>query len=249
MRALMTFAACTLDDIKLARHDGRDVKPYVARNDLILPIVKGFCSEQCYAKLADALQILGGSGYLQEYPIEQYIRDAKIDTIYEGTTAIQGNDLFFRKIVRDEGCALDALLAEVEAHVDELRKHSSFEDCAVNLATGLSEVRRAVRSMRGWSDQTNQEPLVMYRIGLQTTRLLMMLGELLVGWLLLRQAVIADTKLADRAIDSDGRLFYVGKTVAARFFATERLPVLAMERQLLESESTSEIMTLPDDAF
>jgi alkylation response protein AidB-like acyl-CoA dehydrogenase len=249
MRALITFAACVLDDIKLARHEGRDVAQYAARSDLILPIVKGFCSEQCYAKLADVLQIFGGSGYLHDYPIEQYIRDAKIDTIYEGTTAIQGIDLFFRKIVRDDGRALDGLLAEVGAHALELRTHSNLHDMAANLEAGLSEIRRAVSSMRMWNDRAPQEPFAVYRIGLQTTRLLMMLAELLVGWLLLRQAVIAEGKLADPTIDSDHRSFYVGKIAVARFFGAERLPVLTMERQLLESDSTIGVMTISDDAL
>ncbi len=69
-------------------------------NDLLLPIVKGVGSERSYEQLAQSLQTLGGSGFLQDYPIEQYIRDSKIDTLYEGTTAIQGLDLFFRKMVR-----------------------------------------------------------------------------------------------------------------------------------------------------
>ena len=75
-------------------------------NDLLLPIVKGVGSERAYENLALSLQVFGGSGYTQDYPIEQYIRDAKIDTLYEGTTAIQAQDFFFRKIVKDGGDAL-----------------------------------------------------------------------------------------------------------------------------------------------
>ena len=75
-------------------------------NDLLLPIVKGVGSERAYENLALSLQVFGGSGYTQDYPIEQYIRDAKIDSLYEGTTAIQAQDFFFRKIIRDKGQAL-----------------------------------------------------------------------------------------------------------------------------------------------
>ena len=78
----------------------------VRLNDLLLPIVKGYGSEKAYELLASSLQVLGGSGFTQDYPVEQYLRDAKIDTLYEGTTTIQGLDLFFRKIVRDQGQAL-----------------------------------------------------------------------------------------------------------------------------------------------
>ncbi len=79
-------------------------------NDLLLPLVKGVGSERAYEMLTLSLQTLGGSGYLQDYPMEQYIRDAKIDSLYEGTTAIQGMDLYFRKIVRNQGEALGSLL-------------------------------------------------------------------------------------------------------------------------------------------
>src|SRR5690606_39319561 len=85
----------------------------VKRNDLLLPLLKGYGSEKSYELLAVALQVLGGSGYCRDHPHEQYLRDAKIDTLYEGTTGIQGMDLFFRKIGRDRGEALAALLADV----------------------------------------------------------------------------------------------------------------------------------------
>src|SRR6202043_4023151 len=81
--------------------------------DLLLPVVKGVGSERAYEMLTHSLQTLGGSGFLQDYPIEQYIRDAKIDSLYEGTTGIQGMDLFFRKIIRDQGQALGTLLRDI----------------------------------------------------------------------------------------------------------------------------------------
>ena len=86
----------------------------VRLNDLLLPIVKGYGSEKAYELLATSLQVFGGSGFTQDYPVEQYIRDSKIDTLYEGTTTIQGMDLFFRKIVRDQGQALGRLTAEIQ---------------------------------------------------------------------------------------------------------------------------------------
>ncbi len=82
-------------------------------NDLLLPIVKGVGSERAYQCLTESLQTLGGSGFLQDYPIEQYIRDAKIDSLYEGTTAIQAQDFFFRKIARDQGGALVHVVAQI----------------------------------------------------------------------------------------------------------------------------------------
>ena len=102
----------------IAEHDGEDDELAERVNDLLLPIVKGYGSERSWVLLGtESLQTFGGSGFLQDYPIEQYVRDAKIDTLYEGTTAIQGQDLFFRKIVRDQGKALGYLAGEIEEFV------------------------------------------------------------------------------------------------------------------------------------
>ncbi len=90
----------------MAAAAGEQDEPAAALNDLLLPLVKGVGSERAFELLTQSLQTLGGSGYLQDYPIEQYLRDAKIDSLYEGTTAIQGMDLYFRKIVRNQGAAL-----------------------------------------------------------------------------------------------------------------------------------------------
>ena len=107
MRALVLYSR-DLPGRRAGQHGqrARRMSWQSALNDLLLPVVKGVGSERAYEMLTHSLQTLGGSGYLQDYPIEQYIRDAKIDSLYEGTTAIQGMDLYFRKIVRDEGQAL-----------------------------------------------------------------------------------------------------------------------------------------------
>src|SRR6266542_5475769 len=111
LRALVVYTSSVQDRIIVGTHTGTDTSADEAVNDLLLPIVKGAGSERSYDQLAQALQTFGGSGYLQHYPLEQYIRDAKIDTLYEGTTAIQGQDFFFRKIVRNRGAALGAVSA------------------------------------------------------------------------------------------------------------------------------------------
>src|SRR5207248_1096782 len=118
MRALVFYTASWQDRVYAARLTGGKDELAERINDFLLPIVKGYGSEKSYEQLAQALQIFGGSGYLQDYPIEQYIRDAKIDTLYEGTTAIQGMDLFFRKIVRDQGQALTHLKSEIKAFLE-----------------------------------------------------------------------------------------------------------------------------------
>ncbi|MEI7550638.1 MAG: acyl-CoA dehydrogenase family protein, partial [Actinomycetes bacterium] len=114
MRALVLYTASLQDDIVLAEAAGEDTSLLVALNDLMLPIVKGFGSERAWVLLGtESLQTFGGAGFTQDWPLEQYVRDAKIDTLYEGTTAIQGMDFFFRKIVRDKGQALATIAMQV----------------------------------------------------------------------------------------------------------------------------------------
>lgn len=192
-------------------------------NDLLLPIVKGVGSERSYEMLALSLQTLGGSGFLQDYPIEQYIRDTKIDTIYEGTTGIQGQDFFFRKISRDDGAAFNVLLDEIEADLPE----------------AVAEVRAMIETMLRWTKASAQEPAEIYKVGQNTTRLLMSVGDLLIGWLLHRQAKLAHGK--DDA-------FYQGKVAVARFFAANVLPALTTNRRIVE-ETDNALMEIPDGAF
>ena len=110
LRALVLYVASVQDRVEVDAAAGGADPVDVALNDLLLPLVKGYGSERAWVVLGtESLQTFGGSGYVSDFPVEQYVRDAKIDTLYEGTTAIQGLDLFFRKVVRDRGQALGAL--------------------------------------------------------------------------------------------------------------------------------------------
>src|SRR5215203_5452206 len=101
LRSLVLYTASWQDRVQIAEHNGETDELAMRVNDLLLPIVKGYGSERSWELLGtESLQTLGGSGFLTEYPVEQYVRDAKIDTLYEGTTAIQAQDLFFRKIIK-----------------------------------------------------------------------------------------------------------------------------------------------------
>src|SRR5436305_6619840 len=150
LRAMMLFAATQQDEVDLAETSGADATAAVRMNDLLLPLVKGVGSERSYELLgSQSLQTLGGSGFLQDYPIEQYIRDAKIDTLYEGTTAIQGMDLFFRKIVRDQGQALTHLKSEIQAFLDAGSGGERLVKEREALAGALAEVEAMANVMFG----------------------------------------------------------------------------------------------------
>src|SRR3954466_5026490 len=151
LRAMMLFAAVQQDEVDMAETSGQDATAAVRMNDLLLPLVKGVGSERSYELLgSQSLQTLGGSGFLQDYPIEQYIRDAKIDTLYEGTTAIQGMDLFFRKVVRDQGQALTSLLDQIREFAESEAGNGQLKNERNLLANGLADVQAMVGTLVGF---------------------------------------------------------------------------------------------------
>jgi hypothetical protein len=245
LRALMLYAASVQDDIEVKESSGQDAVQEHALNDLLLPIVKGYGSEKSYGLLAESLQCFGGSGYLQDYPIEQYIRDAKIDTLYEGTTAIQGLDLFFRKMLRDQFGAVTRLAQEIGVFAasgpDELAPQRAL------LGRALQDVQAMIQSMAMTAMTSQQQPAEIYRVGLNTTRLLFCVGDVIVAWLLLRQATVALSALEGDAVDSD-RDFYIGKVAAAQWFCGQVLPHVRAERIVCES-TTLDVMELAESTF
>jgi alkylation response protein AidB-like acyl-CoA dehydrogenase len=228
-------------------------------NDLLLPIVKGLGSERAWVLLGtESLQTLGGSGFLQDYPIEQYVRDAKIDTLYEGTTAIQGLDFFFRKIVRDKGVALSLVAMQVQ----ELAKGLGAQGGALDserelLGKALEDVQGilAYLTTEGFRSDprtggADADVRNIYKVGQNTSRLLLAAGDLVVGWLLLRQAEVAHEALTTRGpqLSPKERDFYTGKVAAASFFARTVLPRLASDRAIAEATDNS-LMDIPEAAF
>jgi len=253
MRALVLYTATFQDAVQLASAAGTTDEHAVAMNDLLLPLVKGLGSERAYEMLTLSLQTFGGSGYLQDYPVEQYLRDAKIDSLYEGTTAIQGMDLYFRKIVRNQGEALTSLLAEIRQTAGAEYGNGRLKKERAALARAADNVESMVNTLHGYLAGSLDQPGEIDRVGLNTTRLLLSLGDLVVGWLLVRQSEIATRALDEGAAGAGpagagDTAFYQGKVAAARFFAEAVLPRLAAEREIVETTST-DLMDLPEAAF
>ena len=188
LRALYLYTAAHQDPAAAAIVSGADADMAERVNDLLLPIVKGVGSERAYQTLTESLQTFGGSGFLQDYPIEQYIRDAKIDSLYEGTTAIQAQDFFFRKIVRDQGAALGHLVTQIESFIDSEGARPELVDARKQLATAVDDLQAWVATMTGYLIDSQQSASELYRVGLESVRFLLAVGDLLIGWLLLRQA-------------------------------------------------------------
>ena len=250
LRALVLYTASIQDRVATAKADGTTDEAAVRLNDMLLPIVKGYGSERSWVLLGtESLQTFGGSGYLADYPIEQYVRDAKIDTLYEGTTAIQGQDLFFRKIVRDQGAALTDLTEQVGAWIasgsgnGQLKEERELLEQALDDAGGIVAVMVADLT----SSATGGDPRTIYQVGFNTTRLLMALGDVICGWLLLRGAEVALARLNSDLAPKE-KAFYEGKVASARWFARTVLPKVTAERAIAEATDLA-VMDLPEDAF
>jgi hypothetical protein len=249
LRALMLYTATQQDAVQIAEANGTVDAAAAARNDLLLPLVKGVGSERAYEMLTLSLQTLGGSGFLQDYPIEQYIRDSKIDSLYEGTTGIQSLDFFFRKMVRDQGAAAQSLLAEVAAFAAADNGNGRLKTERAALAEATSQIEAMLTAMTGFAIGSLDRPEEVYKVGLNSVRLLLAFGDLLIGWLLARHAEVAQRALdnADTLSEAD-RDFYAGKIAVARFFATTVLPRLETERKILE-QTALDLMDVPEAAF
>ncbi|WP_101253921.1 acyl-CoA dehydrogenase [Streptomyces barkulensis] len=246
MRSLVLYTATVQDEVLAKEAAGEDASAAKRLNDLLLPIVKGYGSEKSYEQLAQSLQTFGGSGYLQEYPVEQYIRDAKIDTLYEGTTAIQGQDYFFRKIVRDQGQAMTALSEEIKKFLAEAAGGEDLAGAREQLAKAAGDLEAIVGTMLTDLAATEKDVKSIYKVGLNTTRLLMASGDVVIAYLLLRGAAVAADKLPGAA--AKDRAFYEGKIAAAKFFAANILPGVGVERQIAEATDLS-VMELDEAAF
>ncbi|HVQ50189.1 MAG TPA: acyl-CoA dehydrogenase [Mycobacterium sp.] len=246
MRALVLYTASIQDEIAVKQAAGEDATADEARNDLLLPVVKGYGSEKSYALLAESLQCFGGSGYLQDYPIEQYIRDSKIDTLYEGTTAIQGLDLFFRKIVRNNFRAITSLGQQISEFAKGDAGNGALARERELLGKSLEDVQTMIGAMAGFAMASQGAPDQIYKVGQNTTRLLFATGDVVVGWLLLRQADVALAALPQASgKDID---FYTGKVAAARWFAQQVLPLLTAEASIVAT-TNNDVMELAESAF
>jgi alkylation response protein AidB-like acyl-CoA dehydrogenase len=244
LRALACYTASLQDRIELGGGHGAQASDGLDRlNDLLLPLVKGYGSEKAYELLALSLQCYGGSGYCQDYPIEQYIRDAKIDTLYEGTTHIQALDLFFRKVAKDGGETLRAFLGELGGAVAEGKAMDAIAADAQAVERAFGELQGIFGAIMG---KLGESP---YHVGLQANRILVAVAETIIGALLLRQGVVAA-----RALEGAGpatgteRAFYVGKLASLRYFTENVLPGLTLTRKLVEKSSLT-LLELDEAAF
>ncbi len=225
MRALALYAALQFDLAHALPGSGPQ-RAALLRGELLIPIVKGWCTETAFELVSQGLQVHGGMGYIEETGIAQTLRDTRITTIYEGTTAIQANDLLGRKLARDGGEAMRTLLDEIEVELRDYRNETGHAELPVIVAA----VRESVSGLRAATTallpQLASAPAAAYAVSVPYLRLC---GYVLGGWLMARSAHIAAARLGVAgAGDHD---FMRAKLQSARCYAVQVLPqALALSR-------------------
>jgi alkylation response protein AidB-like acyl-CoA dehydrogenase len=211
------------DDAQAAEHQGQV--------ELLTPLVKAYSSDQAFRVCETAIQTFGGAGYISDYGVEQYCRDAKIFSIYEGTNHIQAMDLVGRKLGQRGGANLQKFLGDVGAFAAKHAGHAKLGGCMKTLGQAAEAVGGGAMKLLMWS-QMGKLPMV----PLFANRYLEMMSETALGWLLLEAAVVSEAALAKVASGHPDAAFYQGRIASAVYFARNVLPGVAAKAAVMNDE-------------
>jgi alkylation response protein AidB-like acyl-CoA dehydrogenase len=211
--------------------------------ELLTPLVKAYGSDQAFRVCETAIQVHGGAGYIRDYGVEQYCRDAKIFSIYEGTNHIQAMDLVGRKLGQNGGANLMAFLNDIGKFVGLHSADPALGESVKVLGRAAAAIQSAAMLMMGWSSGGK-----LRLVPLAANRFLEMMSETAVAWLLLEGAVVASQKAREVAQDHPDAAFYAGKLAAAIYFARNVAPGVAAKAEALAAEEDS-ALTIPDQGF
>jgi alkylation response protein AidB-like acyl-CoA dehydrogenase len=235
LRALAVKLTMHLDHVTA----GINTEYHQGQVDLLVPLIKAYGSDQAFQVCATAIQVYGGAGFLRDWPVEQYCRDSKIFSIYEGTNHIQSMDLVGRKLMQRGGANVQQFGADVAKFV---AAHKGFDGVAA-LGQAMEALTATGGKFMQWfgGGKIEMVPAV-------SNRFLEMMAETVIGWLLIEQAVIADAAAGKLAADHPDRAFYAGKKYAAQYFANNVLPGVVAKAQLIAREDRSSL-DIPVAAF
>ena len=223
------------DDEKAAYHHGQV--------ELLTPLVKSYASDEAFRICGQAIQVYGGAGYLKDHPVEQYCRDSKIFSIYEGTNHIQAMDLVGRKIGQASGAHFQQFMRDIGAFVEAHRQDPIYATEIEILGAAQEAVLQLAMGFLEWS-QSDQLALV----PLNANRFLTIMSQLAVGWLLLDAALLSESAAKALSADHPDRSFYLGKRASALWYARNVLSGIpgASKAALLKDASP---MDLPEGGF
>jgi len=236
--------------LKLANHtdrqralDGKDADKaayHQGQVDLLVPIVKAYASDQAFRICETAIQTYGGAGYLRDHPVEQYCRDSKIFSIYEGTNHIQAMDLVGRKLAQRGGANVQAFAADVGKFIAANKNHPRLATGVGELANAMDSLTQTAMKFMGWFQSGELE-----LVPLSANCFLELMAETAIGWLLLDGAVIAAAKSAAIEDDNEDKAFYEGKVKSAQFFARNVLPLVPARAKVIANGDRS-ALEIPD---
>jgi len=245
IRALAVKLTMHIDRANALEHAGDKAQAeyHHGQVDLLVPLLKSYGSDQAFLICATAIQVYGGAGFLSDWPVEQYCRDSKIFSIYEGTNHIQAMDLVGRKLMQRGGANVQQFTRDVGAFVAANKDHATFKDGVAVLAQAMEALTSTGGKFMLWfgGGKIEMVPAV-------ANRFLEMMAETTIGWLLLEQAVIAEAAAGKLPADHPDRAFYLGKRHAALYFAHNVLPGVLAKAQVIAREDRS-VLDIPAAAF
>ena len=226
VRALILYTSYCIDQERIIE-DKDERQKWINRTAFLTPVAKAYGSDLSFRVTEAAMQVYGGYGYMKDYPIEQFLRDEKVHSIFEGTNGIQALDLAGRKLLRESQDLYSGLLKDIEIFCNEYKEHKTLASCVDTLITA----RKALSDASGFITETGKKDFQL--LALYATQYLELFGDVITGWLLLWQAVIArkalDKIISEKGVDEKKGLdklfsenadaaFYSGKLASARFF-------------------------------
>ncbi|ACY17548.1 acyl-CoA dehydrogenase [Haliangium ochraceum] len=245
IRALSVKLTMHNDRARLALESGDEKAAayHHGQVDLLVPLLKAYATDQSFLICANAIQVYGGAGYLKDWPVEQYCRDSKIFSIYEGTNHIQALDLVGRKLGQKGGMNFQAFAKDVHKFLSENRENEALKEAMQNLSSAIDALTGTAMRFWGWlkAHKIDMVPLV-------ANRFLEMMSETTVGWLLLEGAVIAQKAAAELPESHPDRAYYEGRKFSALYFANDILPGVAFKASLISKEQRQP-MLIPEEAF
>jgi alkylation response protein AidB-like acyl-CoA dehydrogenase len=225
-------------DLARSSDDEEAIGRYDALVEFMTPVVKAYCTDMCFRVCEIAIQCLGGYGFTREYPFEQYLRDSKILSLYEGTNGIQSMDLLGRKLMMNGGAPFKALLGELQSFCTTHTDHPTLGGHVQSLSKVVAGLTETAKRMR------NAMEADLLQWASTTYPALLCFGDAIMVWRLLDMAVIARKKL-DKSDNSD---FYRGKVLQATYFADITVPSL-MGRLEITGRPMREVVEIPEGAF
>jgi len=238
MRALI-FKGYYYLDMQAYGDDPAEVREASRNIELITPLIKAYCSDQAWLMITEAIQVYGGYGFTEEYPVARQVRDVKIYSIWEGTNFIQSLDLVFRKWGLDKGSVFKELLQEMDTFVQANLTHNTFAREFNIMRQALNAFQELIGTVYGYMKENIR------LVPLYSTRILRITAELYSGYLMMQQALVAQAHLEQ---DDTDKNFYAGKVNTAQYYLRNIVPDVIATAQIIQNADTS-AMDIPEEAF